>query len=61
MLLNDRMDDKSLDAVESYIKVPNLEDRDEGNEIDHTLTVKRMDLNFNNLDCQMLNFTDVTD
>ena len=61
MLLNHRMDDKSLDAVESYIRVPNLADRVEGDEIDHTLTVKRMDLNFNNLDCQMLNFTDVTD
>ena len=50
----------SKDVVESYAMRPALTEGENGGGGDRTIIVKRMDLTFNERECQLLNFTDIT-
>ena len=58
-MLNQVHATQTSSELEVYIKLANEDSRGD-HERDKTILVKSMNLNFNDLECQVLNFTDIT-
>jgi len=54
------MNNENSNSVESYIMKAETDELMENTQPERTLIVKRMELNFNDMDCQVLNFSDIT-
>ena len=54
------MNHANSNSVESYIMKSETEELTENPQPERTLIIKRMELNFNDMDCQVLNFSDIT-